>query len=645
LKRIKKNGDKHIRAVSRFINAHKLSGSTNLLFNGVLFVGALCLYVIWFFGEKITAGIKKLGIFSKRTFGVHNGSVVSAAKRAKTAISFRIFVIRDRFTGSIRLFNRRVSDFGVPRAVRFAISDIGGFFKSIGIKRRHIVSYGFPAIAVIALCITVNQVFAADYAVSVISGGRQIGLISAEQVLSDASRQLNSKMSYSDTENSTGEIFVTSQLEITPLTEGDIMDENALADALEQNAEMIAPEDLAVVETSETSETSGTTEDTEAAADIAPVDAAVSDTVSGPTEYVIDDGRILSYGVYIDGEFIGAIDEPQKIGSYLDERKKQFTYDPTVVDISFDREIEYQYESYFYPSDIIDEQEILDKLSGTQNEAVYYIVELGDSPWAVAHKYDMSVDELKTHRATFKGEVVSDIEKKFPVGMSIELSAEVPYLSTMVTKNTTYTSEMSYEIEQTYDSEMFKGDRKVTAEGSLGLEQITATVVYRNGSEQVQRTIVDRRVITEPVTQYEIVGTKEPKTVVKTSGGGSGDYFWPIETGYISAYMGDNRGHKGIDIAAPYGTNIYAAESGTIQRIGNRGDGYGIAIFIKHDDGTVTVYGHMSRTADFAVGDRIVKGQLIGFCGSTGNSTGNHLHFEVRTSNGYENPLNYVKQN
>jgi murein DD-endopeptidase MepM/ murein hydrolase activator NlpD len=642
LKRIKKNGDKHIRAVSRFINAHKLTGSTNLLYNGVLFVGALCLYVIWFFGEKITAGIKELGIFSKRTFGVHNGSVVSAAKRAKTAISFRIFVIRDRFAGNIRLFNRRVSDFGVPRAVGFALSDIGGFFKSIGIKRRHIVNYGVPAIAVIALCITVNQVFAADYAVSVISGGRQIGLISAEQVLSDASRQLNSKMSYSDTENSTGEVFVTSQLEITPLTDGDVMDENALADALEQNAEMIAPEELSMPQTPETSEASDVP-----AADtgIAPLDAQMPGTETGPSEFVIDDGRILAYGVYIDGEFMGAIDEPQKIGVYLNNRKTPYTYDPTVVDISFDKQIDYQYESYFYPTDIIDEQQIIDKLSGTQTEAVYYIVEMGDSPWTVADQFDMSVSELKMRRATYKGEPIPNIEKEFPVGMSIELSAQVPYLSVMVTKNTTYTSEMSYEIEQTYDSNMFRGDRKITSEGSLGLERITATVVYRNGSEQVSRTIVNRQTVTEPVTQYEIVGTKEPKTVVKTSGGGSGEYFWPIETGYISAYMGDNRGHKGIDIAAPYGTNIYAAEAGTIQRIGNKGDGYGISIFIKHDDGTVTVYGHMSRTADFSVGDRVVMGQLIGFCGSTGNSSGNHLHFEVRTSNGYENPLNYVKQN
>jgi murein DD-endopeptidase MepM/ murein hydrolase activator NlpD len=641
LKKIKKSGDKHIKAVSRFIKAHKLTGSQNILSQGVLFVGALCLYIIWVVGTKLVDALKKIGIFSRRTFGVHNGSVVSAAKRAKTAAAFRLFVIRDRFVGGIRLFSRRVSDFGILRAVGFAISDIGGFFKGIGIKRRHIFNYGAPIVAVLVLCIAINQVFAADYAVSVISGGRQIGLISAEQVLSDASRQLNSKISYSDTENSTGEVFVTSQLAITPLSGDGIMDEDALADALEQNAEIIAPEVLPEGETpAELPQDGDTTGETEGLpASIAPLTAAA------PADFVVEDGRVLAYGVYIDGEFFGAIDEPEKITSYLSERQRQFYYQPDVVEIKFDRKIDYQYENYFYPADMVDEQMILDKLSGTQMEAVYYTVELGDSPWAVAEKTGVSIDELKSRPALFKGEPINDITKEFPVGMTIELSAQVPYLSVMVTKNSVYTSEISYDIEQTYDSEMFKGDRKVTSAGALGIEEVTATILYRNGTEQISRTIIDRKTLLEPVTQYETVGTKEPKTVVKSYGGGSGDYFWPVEGGYISAYQGDNRGHKGIDIAAPRGTNIYAAESGTIQRIGNKGDGYGISIFIAHDDGSITVYGHMSRSADFAVGDRVVKGQLIGFVGSTGNSSGNHLHFEVRTGNGYENPLNYVKQN
>jgi murein DD-endopeptidase MepM/ murein hydrolase activator NlpD len=139
---------------------------------------------------------------------------------------------------------------------------------------------------------------------------------------------------------------------------------------------------------------------------------------------------------------------------------------------------------------------------------------------------------------------------------------------------------------------MYKGETKTVTKGTEGLDRVEANVTYSNG-EVVSRTILSRNTISEPIAQVELIGTKEPKTMVAT-GGGSGTYFWPVAGGRISAYMGDGRGHKGLDIAAPYGTNIYAAAQGTISRIGDKGDGYGKCIFIKNDDGNVTVYAHMS---------------------------------------------------
>jgi murein DD-endopeptidase MepM/ murein hydrolase activator NlpD len=189
---------------------------------------------------------------------------------------------------------------------------------------------------------------------------------------------------------------------------------------------------------------------------------------------------------------------------------------------------------------------------------------------------------------------------------------------------------------------MYQGETKVTTKGKEGVELVEANVTYRDG-KAVSRQILSRTVVTEPVTRVEVVGTKEPKTMVAT-GGGSGTYFWPVAGGYISAYMGDGRGHKGLDIAAPYGTNIYAAAQGKVTRVGNKSDGYGIAIFITNSDGNVTVYAHMSSTANIVVGDTVVAGQLIGYVGSTGNSTGNHLHFEVRQNGSYLNPTKYVSQ-
>ena len=111
------------------------------------------------------------------------------------------------------------------------------------------------------------------------------------------------------------------------------------------------------------------------------------------------------------------------------------------------------------------------------------------------------------------------------------------------------------------------------------------------------------------------------------SGGGHG-YVRPTG-GYISSCYGWRWGalHAGVDIAAPIGTTIYAATGGIVQRTGPA-TGFGLAIYIRGDDGAVTVYGHVNREF-VSAGQRVVTGQVIAEVGNRGNSTGPHLHFEV----------------
>lgn len=97
--------------------------------------------------------------------------------------------------------------------------------------------------------------------------------------------------------------------------------------------------------------------------------------------------------------------------------------------------------------------------------------------------------------------------------------------------------------------------------------------------------------------------------------------------------------HTGVDLAAHYGTPIYAAGDGVIERA-NWVSGYGRMVQIKHVNGYETRYGHMSRIADgMAPGARVRQGQIIGYVGSTGTSTGNHLHFEIRINGRPVDPL------
>ena len=101
---------------------------------------------------------------------------------------------------------------------------------------------------------------------------------------------------------------------------------------------------------------------------------------------------------------------------------------------------------------------------------------------------------------------------------------------------------------------------------------------------------------------------------------------------------GQIRAHRGIDFAAPTGTPIYAAGDGRIEFAGRKG-GYGNAVVINHGKGITTLYGHMSRFGKSARGGRSVRqGEIIGYVGSTGASTGPHLHYEYRVKGVHKNP-------
>lgn len=129
---------------------------------------------------------------------------------------------------------------------------------------------------------------------------------------------------------------------------------------------------------------------------------------------------------------------------------------------------------------------------------------------------------------------------------------------------------------------------------------------------------------------------------------GSGMLGWPvpssrrISSGYgyrsISIHSGF---HTGIDIPSPMGTPAVAAESGTVIFAGYSGS-YGNLMKVQHSNGVVTYYAHLSGFVA-PVGSSVSKGQTIALIGSTGNSTGPHLHFEVRINGAHTNPLNYVR--
>lgn len=115
-----------------------------------------------------------------------------------------------------------------------------------------------------------------------------------------------------------------------------------------------------------------------------------------------------------------------------------------------------------------------------------------------------------------------------------------------------------------------------------------------------------------------------------------------VSYSYISSYYrsASRPSHTGVDFAATKGTSILAYKSGTVTRASWNGN-YGMCIEIQHSNGEKTRYAHCSGY-NVSVGQTVSQGQVIGYVGSTGNSTGPHLHFEIMINGSFVNPLNYI---
>lgn len=206
-----------------------------------------------------------------------------------------------------------------------------------------------------------------------------------------------------------------------------------------------------------------------------------------------------------------------------------------------------------------------------------------------------------------------------------------------------YDKTVAYSVNKTNTDALTLGKTKVVTKGQNGTNRITARVTYVDGNE-VERIITDTQVVEQPVAQQVLVGTK--KAVARSASSSSKVMLWPIPKSVkyrISSEFNEDRTshyHQGIDIACDKGTPIFAAMAGTVTVAKSSGS-YGKHIMINHGNNVVTVYAHCSAIY-VSVGDKVAKGEQIAAVGSTGRSTGNHVHFEVRINGKQYNPMYYL---
>ncbi|MFN2613769.1 MAG: murein hydrolase activator EnvC [Actinomycetota bacterium] len=146
----------------------------------------------------------------------------------------------------------------------------------------------------------------------------------------------------------------------------------------------------------------------------------------------------------------------------------------------------------------------------------------------------------------------------------------------------------------------------------------------------------------EKAEQASILAFIQRNGSVYTGRGGKLGFAWPVPSHHINSPYGPRNGgfHTGIDIQCSYGQAIGASKAGRVLKAG-WGGGYGNMVLIDHGNGYSTLYAHQSRLY-VSVGQSVRQHQVIGACGSTGNSTGTHLHFEIRINGQYVNPLPYL---
>lgn len=361
-----------------------------------------------------------------------------------------------------------------------------------------------------------------------------------------------------------------------------------------------------------------------------------------------DDNKIEAYAVYIDDMYIGAVTDTTPIETALALLKAPYLNDD-VIALTFDKKISYDKTIELQENMMTNPEEVVDKLLQTEGVARYYEVVPGDCPSIIADKLGITTDELYKLPVTLNGEVIPDISKDCRVGMQIQYQAERKFIHVLVKKDVEYTDMTDYDTVVIEDNTIPEGVVKVETAGAYGEVKKTCREIWFEDTV-MESKVTDSFVVSNPVTEVIRKGTMKTKTSVSTYAKNMrGTYFYPVgnHQGYYSAYMGDGRGHKGVDIAAPYGTPIYAAASGTITKAVSSGwgGGYGKHIVISNDDGNSCKYAHMSYLAEgISEGDYVVAGQLIGYVGSTGDSSGNHLHFEVIASDGaYVNPCDYIE--
>ena len=463
-------------------------------------------------------------------------------------------------------------------------------FFTNGIRRNvkllpRMAMYILPLCALAVWVAVFNHMVYQPYALAVQVNGQTVGYVANEDVFDTAREDVMERISYAGSDKTE----LTIEPSYTIAVAHHMLDENEMADAIIQSA---------------------------------------GDQIGEGT------------ALYLDGELTAVCSDGDALRAYFTSRLEPYEVpDDPNVSVGFNKQVTLEDGLYFKDS-LQDYADVEKALSDVKQAQKVYTVKTGDTLWDIAHKNDLTFRELCALNTNFKGGPLNE-KSNIREGDELIVTKEEAALEVRITRIETREEEVAFAIETTKSNEYTKGTTKVLQEGQNGLRRVTFQNVYDTNNVLVEQTILSTEVIKEPVNKKVVQGTKKVTSSTKFITG-SGQFIWPVPNyRYCSRWYGGR--HRGVDICAPAGTPIYASAGGTVAKAGynkaGAGTGYGYSVIINHGGGYSTVYAHcLSLTV--SAGQTVKQGQLIGYLGSTGRSTGNHCHFEIRLNGSYIPPQN-----
>lgn len=282
------------------------------------------------------------------------------------------------------------------------------------------------------------------------------------------------------------------------------------------------------------------------------------------------------------------------------------------------------------PEAFDDPDNVLAMLESMGSPPEIYEVQEGDCVSCIGAKFGYGYEDLGLLYA-MNPWIVDDMIRP---GDKMVIKPFAPELGVRTVKVAVEEVDIQHDTVYETDDTLRMGRTRVISPGKNGLKKQTYELTYINGFP-VSEVLVAEEVLVAPVTAVVAKGT------LRLAGEGTGSFAWPVKNAKITSRFGQRwgRNHNGIDMSSSK-RNILAADTGKVSFAGTK-NGYGKTVIIDHQNGYETLYAHLSEIS-VKVGDVVEKGEKIGVMGSTGRSTGVHLHFEVHENGKVQNPMKYL---